>query len=126
MALYSFISPQGTVVKTNSIQEFATTYGFRPSHARSLACGYHATAKGWCTTKPSGRKRRKRFLTPLINVKNGTREVLGESVTGFARRHNLCKNEVYRLINGRSICYRGWMIENSYQLAQTAAAYAHF
>jgi len=116
--MYSFISPTGETVKTKTIKQFAEQYGFRESNARSLACGHYKRLKGWCSTSPKAKKARERFQTVLINPDLGIREALGQRVTRFAERHHLCKSELYKLINGRQIGYRGWFLERTLKLAQ--------
>jgi hypothetical protein len=111
--MYSFIAPTGELVKTKTIKQFADQYGFRYSNARSLSCGYYKTLKGWCSPSPTARRARKRFQTVLVNPFLGIREVLGQRVTSFAERHHLCKSELYKLINGRQIGYRGWFSERT-------------
>jgi hypothetical protein len=116
--MYRFINPKGEVIKTKTVKEFALQYGFAPSHARDLACGYLKKLNGWCSTHPKAKKQRERFLTVLVNPRQGKREILGRSIAHFARDHGLCMNELWKLINGRKICYRGWMLEITHQLAQ--------
>ena len=115
--MYSFISPTGHKVRFKSIKQFALTYGFPPSHARDLACGYIKCSRGWASGHKSARKARDRFLTVMAHPVSGTKEVIGQTVTSWARKHGLAANEVYKLLSGKSICYRGWMLEGSHQLA---------
>src|ERR1700722_3476892 len=118
--MYSFISPTGETIKTKTIKQFADQYGFRYSNAKSLACGHYKTLNGWCSTSPRARRARKRFQTVLVNPDLGISEVLGQRETRFAERHHLCKSELYKLINGRQIGYRGWFLERTLKLARRA------
>ena len=120
--MYQFINSQGQVVKTKTVKEFAQLAGLRESNARSLACGHLKRLKGWLSTHPSARKYRKRWCSVLVNSKDGTRHTLGQTVSGFARAHNLCVGELYKLINGRKCMYRHWCLEKTLQLAHSAVA----
>jgi len=94
--------------------------GMHESHARDLACGYFKRFHGYCSTHKKARKERERFLTVLVNPKLSKREILGQTVKGFAERHHLCVNELHKLVLGRKIAYRGWMLERTLLLAQGA------
>jgi hypothetical protein len=124
--MYSWINNKGETIRTKTIKEFAQMAGLRESNARSLACGCIKRLKGWLSTHPSARKYRKRWRTVLVNSKDGTRQNIGQTVSGFARAHNLCKNELYKLINGRKFMYRHWCLETTLQLAHSKIADAHF
>jgi hypothetical protein len=120
--MYQWINSFGEKLCTHTIKEFAQLSGLRESNARSLACGYYNTFKGWLSPK-AGRKRRKRFLSVLVNPREGKRQILGPTITGFARSHGLCESEVYKLINCRGkIMYRGWCLEATHQLAHCSVA----
>lgn len=116
--MYKFISPEGRVVEARTIKEFAETYGFRESNVRSLACGYNATLKGWCSTNKKAATRRKRFMTELLNVKTGERSILGKAVTEFAKARGLCVNELYKLVNRRKLIYRNWVLASTWKATQ--------
>lgn len=91
------------------------------SHCRDLACGYYKRYRGWCSGHPSAKAARERFLTVLIHPKTGQREILGQTVTGFCQRHGLSTQKAYNLINGKRICYKGWMLERTHKLALAAS-----
>jgi hypothetical protein len=114
--MYSFISPENKVVKTKSIADFARTYGFRYSNAKSLACGHYKSLKGWFSTHRKAAKRRQRHFTVLVNP-SGERKVLGGPVTAFARRHNLATDGLYKLLNGKKIGHNGWVLQRTYDAA---------
>jgi hypothetical protein len=124
--MYSWISPTGEKIRTRTVKEFATKYNFPESHARDLACGYMKRYRKWCSGHKRAAKARKRFTTVLVNFRLGKREILGQTVTAFAAKHQLCKNELYKLINGRKIMYRGWMLERTHNLAQGTVADSNF
>jgi hypothetical protein len=116
MKKYTILSPDGKPTR-GTIPELEAITGFRGSNLRSLVAGCFDTFLGWCSMHPKAQSQRKRFMTTLIHA-SGQREVIGQAVTGFARRHGLCANEVYQLILGRNkLCYRGWMLEATYRLA---------
>lgn len=117
--MYRWISSKGEIVKTKTVKEFAERFKFPPSMARSLAAGVRSRLRGWCSgsSKPRVKKARNRFLTKLVNTRTGESAILGASITGFARQHDLCDNEVWKLVNGRKIAYRGWMLQKSFDLA---------
>lgn len=54
----------------------------------------------------------------LVNTRTGKRAILGASIVKFADEHGLCMNEVWKLLNGRKIVYRDWMLVKSLELAQ--------
>jgi hypothetical protein len=118
--MHTFIAPTGEKIKTKTIKEFAQKAGMHESHARDLACGFYKRFHGYCSTHRKARKERARFLTVLVNPKLGKREILGQTVKGFAEKHHLCVNELHKLILGRKIVYRGWMLERTQLLAQGA------
>lgn len=66
---------------------------------------------------PRAKKARERFTTVLVDTKTGERSILGQTITAFTEKHGLCKNEVYKLVNCRTIIYRNWMLEKTYKLA---------
>jgi hypothetical protein len=117
----SLISPTGDIIRRRTVKELIQVTGFRESNLRSLLCAHFKRFCGWCSTHPRARKARERFTTTLVNTKTGERAILGQTVTGFAKRHGLCKNELYRLVNYRSIIYRGWMMEKTYNLTHATA-----
>jgi len=75
---------------------------------------------------PKARAQRRRFTTVLVHPSSNRREVVGPSVKAFAKRHGLCANEVYMILNGKSICYRGWMLEATYLLTHPQITLGHF
>jgi hypothetical protein len=120
--MYSWINSEGQTIVTKTVKEFAQLAGLRESNARSLACGYYNSFKGWLSPKAS-RKRRSRFLKVLVNPREGKREILGPTITAFSRAHGLCESEVYKLINcPGKLMYRGWCLESTHQLAHSAVA----
>jgi len=117
--MFTFISPNGDVVKSKNLRHFSAQHSLPYSHVRDLACGRFQCYRGWLSPKAT-RKRRKRFTTVLVNSKDGTRHTLGQTVSGFARAHNLCANELYKLINGRKWMYRHFCLEKTLQLVEGA------
>ena len=111
-----------SLINTRTVKEFAEQYGFEHSYARNLACGWTMVAKGWCSTAPKARKRRARFLTRLCNLKTGEEGVLGATITGFARAHDLCVSELNKLICGRQLFYRNWVKSKTLNLAEGVVA----
>ena len=87
------------------------------SYARDLACGHAMTANGWCSTARRARRRRKRFLTKLINLRTGEMKILGQSIAQFARDNGLCRNELNQLVVGNLLHYRDWVLAKSLELA---------
>ena len=120
--MYSWISPDGNLIKTRTIKEFAEHYGFEYSYARNLACGWTMVAKGWCSTAPIAKRKRERFLTRLKNIRTGEERVLGASITGFAKSENLCVSELNKLISGRQLYYRNWVKTKTLYLAEGVVA----
>ncbi len=57
------------------------------------------------------------MLTVLVQPQSGKREILGHTVLAFAKKHGLCTNEVHKLVLGRKLIYRGWMLETTHQVA---------
>jgi hypothetical protein len=112
--MYTFISPKGEKIKAKSLKAFASEYQFNTSSACLLSKGLRASINGWCSNHPRVRKKRQKFLTTLINVKTGEKDILGQSITGFAERHGLASHDVYQLIHKHIRCYRGWMLEKTY------------
>ena len=125
--MYSWIDPQGSVIRTDTIKQFAEQYGFNYSHARDLACGWMQRYKGWCSVHKSASKARSRFLTVLVNTRdNNRRFILGQTITKFAATHGLSKNSVHQVILGRKIATNGWMLERTLQNAQATATGVNF
>jgi hypothetical protein len=120
--MYSFITSTGDIVKTMTIAEFARKFNFPPSMARTLACGVRARLRGFCSTHPRAKRFRDRFTTPLINIWTGERKILGPSVKKFAKDNGISLSECSLLINRKSLCIRGWMLERSWKAANLHAA----
>jgi hypothetical protein len=116
--MFKFISPQGQVVKTKSLRDFAVQHSLPYSHVKDLNCGIMKRYRGWLSTHPSARKYRKRFLTVLVNTLTGERCILGQAVTRFAKAHGLCLSELSKLVNGHKLCYKGWILESTLKLTQ--------
>jgi hypothetical protein len=115
--MFKFYSPQGQLVKTSNLRDFAVQHSLPYSHVKDLNCGRFKRYKGWLSTHPSARKYRKRFLTVLVNTRTGERSILGQAVTRFAKAHGLCLCELSKLINGHKMIYRGWCFESTLKLA---------
>ena len=120
--MFKFISPQGQVVKTKSLRDFAVQHSLPYSHVKDLNCGIMKRYRGWLSTHPSARKYRKRFLTVLVNTLTGERCILGQAVTRFAKAHGLCLSELSKLVNGHKFMYRHWCLESTLQLTQSDVA----
>ena len=116
--MYKFINEQGQTLTFKTIKAFAIQYGLHESHARGLACGSLAKLNGWCSTHPRAKKTRKRFLTVLVNPRQNKREILGRSITRFAREHGLSENSLWKVLNGYRLACNGWMLEQTHKLAQ--------
>lgn len=114
--MFRFISPQGAVVKTKTIKEWAQMTGIRESNARSLACGYLKRFKGWCSTHRRAKRHRKRFTTELVHA-SGRRAIIGQSVVAFCKVHNLSTGHVHKLLSGERLFYRGWCKASTLELA---------
>ena len=52
-------------------------------------------------------------MTVLVNTKTGVRTILGQTISGFAKAHGLCKNTLCQLINGYRVIYRDWTLETT-------------
>ena len=51
-------------------------------------------------------------MTKLIHLPTGNECILGQSISAFAKKHGLCMNELWKLINGyHKISCRGWVTE---------------
>jgi len=124
--MYSWIYKDGNTVKTKTIAEFVKLTGFRRSNAQSLACAHYLSLNGWCSGHRRAARKRKRWSTVLINTRTNGRCVLGPSVASFALKHNICKGDLYKLINHRKPCVKGWMLESTLELTQGAVADEHF
>lgn len=61
-------------------------------------------------------KKRKRWTTLLINTRTGQRERLGHSIKSFAERHDVCGNDICKLLNGHKIAVKGWVLEKTWKL----------
>lgn len=124
--MYTFYSDKGEKVVTKSIKEFAQRYSMNYSYARTLACGARNKMFGWCSGHPRAKKARARFLLKLINIYTGETDIIGMSVSSFAKRHNLCHDEVHALLSKRKLCYRGWMLNSTYNKAYSVVADKNF
>ena len=58
-------------------------------------------------------------MTVLVNPSLGIGEIIGPTVKAFGERHGLCANEVSKLILGRKLVYRGWMLEATHLMARS-------
>ena len=116
--MYSWINPRGETILTETVKEFADTYGFSLKMAQILARGQRSRLRGWCSTAKAATKERKRFLTKLVNIKTGETGILGMGVKAFARAHGLCYHELSKLVNRRKIFYRYWVLEQTHKALQ--------
>lgn len=115
--MFKWIDPKGETITTTSIRAFADRYGFNYSASKSLACGVWARMHGFCSTSPKVKRQRDRFMTKLVNTKTRETFVLGRSVKNFAKEHDLCLNELSKLVNGHKILYRGWCLQKTLDAA---------
>ena len=65
-------------------------------------------------------------MTVLFNAKTGEKSIIGQTVSNFAKAHGLCKNELYKLVNGRKPIYRNWMLQKTHDAAFSQIADADF
>lgn len=115
--MYRWINSKGEVIRTRTVKEFSAISGMSYSMAKSLACGYRARLKGFCSTSPKVKKHRERFTTVLVNTRTGARSILGPSVKKFATDHHLSLQGLSELINGRVQMYRHWALERTLEAA---------
>lgn len=120
--MYSWINPRGETIFTETVKEFADTYGFSLKMAQILARGQRSRLRGWCSTAKAATKERKRFLTKLVNLKTGETGILGMGVVAFARAHGLCYHELSKLVNRRKIFYRYWVLEQTHKALQASSS----
>ena len=113
---YKFYSPDGQLVKTANLRDFAEKHSLPYSHVKDLNCGRFKRYRGWLSTHASARKYRKRFLTMLVNTRTGERCILGQAVTRFAKAHSLSSKNVYGLLNGKRLAYKSWCLERTLEL----------
>ena len=113
---YKFIHQTGAIVETRTIAEFSRLTGMRYSNAKSLACGHYQTLHGWLSPN-APKKRRKRFTTVLRNIRTNERAIVGKSITSFAAHHDVCMNDVWKVVNGEKLAAKGWVLEKSLELA---------
>lgn len=120
--MYQWLKADGSVLRTDTIKQFCEISGFSPSMARTLACGKRARLRGFCSTHPRAKRFRERFTTTLINIWTGERKILGPSVKKFAKDNGISLSECSLLINRKSLCIRGWMLERTWEAANPHAA----
>lgn len=111
--MFTVISPTGESVSAKSVKEFAKQYNFPRASAQALFRGQRSRIHGWCSTHQNAKRHRLRFLMKLCHLPTGRECILGQSITGFAKKHDLCMNEVWKLVNGydgKFVC-RGWVTE---------------
>lgn len=116
MRRYSWIAPDGGKFTTRSIREFSELTGIRYSNATSLACGYRQSLRGYVGMSKRAAKKRKRWTTVLVNTRTGLRQRLGHSIKSFAERHDVCGNDLCKLLNGHKISVKGWVLEKTWNL----------
>lgn len=114
---YKFINSNGEVIQTRTIAEFSRLTGMRYSNAKSLACGHYQTLHGWLSPK-APKARKTRFTTVLRNIRTNERAIVGKSITSFAAHHNVCMNDIWKVVNGEKLASKGWALEASVELAQ--------
>lgn len=111
-----WLNSKGEVIRTRTIREFAERFGMSVGVARQLHSGQRSRIQGFCSMAPKAKRHRKRFLTTLVNTRTGARLMVGKSVRQLARDTGLCLNELYKLINGRKLMYRGWCLERALEV----------
>jgi len=126
MRHYKWLSPNGDIIKTKTIREFANLTGMRYSNARSLACASLLSLHGYVAVHPKTKAKRKRMLTELLNTRTGQRQRLGCSAKEFAAKNGICKSELHKLLCGRKISIRDWTLASTADLlAQPAVPEIH-
>ena len=61
-------------------------------------------------------------MTRLVNTRSGECEILGRSITSFSRKHNVCANDIWKLLKGHKINVKGWMLSKTVELTQESLA----
>jgi hypothetical protein len=122
----SFINSEGNTITTRTIKEFQTLANMPYCLARALALGKRGRLRGWCSTAKRAKRQRERFMTVLVHKDTGVSKILGQSVKKFARDHGLCLNELSRLVNGKCVMYRGWILKSTLDAMSGNPADAHF
>jgi hypothetical protein len=122
MRRYTWITPDGGKITTKTIRQFSELTGMRISNATSMACGYRQSLRGYVGMSKRAAKKRKRWTTVLVNTRTGQRERLGQSIKSFAERHDVCGNDLCKLLNGHKIAVKGWVLEKTWNLTHGAIA----
>ena len=112
--MYTFISPKGKHVRFKTVKEFAKATNMNYGLAKALSGGFRSTALGWCSTHPRAKKRRKQFMTLVINTITGEESIIGCNAIAFAEKHQLGPTAFNQLINGKRIAYKNWMLKKTY------------
>lgn len=109
--MFTLISPSGELVTTKSVKAFSEQFNFPRASAQALARGRRSRIRGWCSTHRNAKRHRERFLTKLIHLPSGKECIVGQSISALAKKHGLCMNELWKLVNGHKIACRGWVTE---------------
>jgi hypothetical protein len=107
--MFTLISPTGEFITTKSVIEFSEKFNFSRASAQALARDRRSRIRGWCSTHRKATRHRLRFMTKLFHLPTGQECILGQSISAFAKKHGLCMNELWKLVNGHKIAYRGWI-----------------
>jgi hypothetical protein len=120
MKSHRWVNSQGETIQA-TIKDFSAMTNIRASNCRTLACGLRHTLHGWLSPN-APKARRKRFTTVLRNIRTNERAIVGKSLTSFAERHNVCANDLWKVVNGRKLAAKGWVLESSVKLAHGGLA----
>jgi len=122
MRTFRFISPEGKIVKTHSLVQFAKDTGIPYNFVKQIACKKINlySAYGWWSTKPKALKAYKQRVRVLVNTE--TDEVLRmTNKEQFAKDNELCPQLLTALTTGKKMLYKGWVTEDTYNAIKTCA-----
>jgi hypothetical protein len=117
MTAFKFKSPDGEIIKGKNLSEFCRKHNLNYDNMRKLLKGKVAQCKGWfSTTSAKSLKRLDGIKETLYNLNTGQVTRIGLSQTKLAASYQLNKSKLNRLLRGKRLMYRGWVLSNTYSI----------
>lgn len=117
MTAFKFRSPNGEIIKGKNLSEFCRKHNLNYDNMCKLLKGKIAQCKGWFSTKSAKSLKRLNKTKQIIhNLNTGEFVKIGLSQTKLAFSYRLRRNKLNRLLTGKRLIYKGWVLNDTYSI----------
>jgi len=117
MTAFEFSTPDGAIVKGKNLSRLCRDHNLNYDNMRKLLNGKIGQYRGWFSTKTSkSRKRLARIRQTIYNLNTGQFTKIGLSQTKLAASFSLSKSKLSRLLTGKRLMYKGWVLDSTYSI----------